>query len=118
MSVGNGEVVGKGTPTWECRTVEGVVRDITTPADVLPLMEEDLEETIVLMHTAGATMLVPIFSELTGVLCTVGGTGSHVAILSREFGVPCLVGVELEQNDLDGKRVRIDPSGSVQLLEA
>lgn len=118
MSVGNRKVVGKGTPAWSYHTVEGVVRDIATPTDVLPLMEEDLQETIVLMHTAGAMMLVPILSDLTGVLCTVGGIGSHVAILSREFGVPCLVGVELEPTDLDGKRVRIDGSGSVQLLDA
>jgi phosphoenolpyruvate-protein kinase (PTS system EI component) len=42
--------------------------------------------------------------------------GAHIAILSREFGVPCLVATELTGGDIVGKRVRIDGSGDVRAI--
>jgi phosphohistidine swiveling domain-containing protein len=113
-----GIVVGKGTPAWAGPSVEGVVVDVKGPPDVIALMEADLSDKLILMHTAGATMLIPLFADLKGIICTAGGPGAHVAILSREFGVPCLVATSLTDGDLDGKRVRIEESGEVRALDA
>jgi signal transduction protein with GAF and PtsI domain len=111
------KVVGEGTPTWSEGKVEGVIADVRTSQDVLDLLDADMSEVIVLMHTAGATMLAPVFSELTGVVCTTGNVGSHVAILSREYAVPSLVGTALTDPDLHGRRVRLSPNGEISVIE-
>src|ERR1700722_15555057 len=117
MGVKAWTVVGQGTPTWTAGEVEGVIADVRTSQDVLDLLDADMEEVIVLMHTAGAAMLAPVFSELTGVICTTGNVGSHVAILSREYGVPSIVATALTNPDLQGKRVRLTPNGQVAIVD-
>lgn len=110
------ENVGKGFATWSGSTLEGVVREVRAPGDVLELLGDTPPDLIVLMHTAGATTLSPLFGDIAGIVCTTGTEGSHVAILSRDFGIPCIVGTELSEPDLDGKRVRMEPSGEVFLV--
>jgi phosphohistidine swiveling domain-containing protein len=92
-----------------------VVVDVVTTEDVLALLDLDLTDAIILVHTAGATMLAPLFSELTGIICTTGGIGSHVAILAREFGVPCIVSAQIAE-PIVGQRVRIESNGQVRLI--
>lgn len=110
------ERAGQGQPMWQGDALEGTVREVRTPQDVIALLQEAPEDLIILMHTAGATTLSPLFSDIRGLICTTGTGGSHVAILAREFGIPCTVGTALEREDLDGSRVRMDPSGAVELL--
>jgi signal transduction protein with GAF and PtsI domain len=117
MGVKGWTVVGKGTPTWTQGEVEGVIADVRTSEDVLNLLDAEMDEVIVLMHTAGAAMLAPVFSELSGVVCTTGSVGSHVAILSREYGVPSIVGTVLTDPELQGKRVRLTPDGQVAITD-
>jgi signal transduction protein with GAF and PtsI domain len=118
MSSNGGVRVGSGLPTWRGSTLEGVVREVRAPADVLDLLGDTPSDLIVLMHTAGATTLSPLFGDIAGIVCTTGSEGSHVAILSRDFGIPCIVGTQLTDSDLDGKRIRLEPSGEVFLLDA
>jgi signal transduction protein with GAF and PtsI domain len=109
--------VGSGLATWSGSFLEGVVREVTAPSDVLDLLGDAPKDLIVLMHTAGATTLSPLFGDIAGIVCTTGTEGSHVAILSRDFGIPCIVGTELTDADLDGRRVRMEPSGQVFVLD-
>jgi phosphoenolpyruvate-protein kinase (PTS system EI component) len=104
---------GRGLPIWSGATAEGVIADVRSPTDVIELLDADLGNIIVLLHTAGATMIMPIFADLAGVLCTVGNTGAHVAILAREAGLPCIVAADLSEPELDGRRVRLVSDGSV-----
>lgn len=113
-----GTLAGRGTAVLSAHTVEGVVVDVRTPDDILGLLDRDLADVIVLIHTAGASMLAPVFGDLKGVLCTVGGPGSHVAIISREFGVPCVVALELLGDEIVDRRVRVEPSGDVFLVSS
>jgi signal transduction protein with GAF and PtsI domain len=108
--------VGRGTPTWTGEPHEGTVREVRTADDVLALLDGAPEDLVVLMHTAGATTLSPLFGDITGIVCTTGTVGSHVAILSRDFGIPCIVGAQLTVSDLDGRRIRMEPTGEVSLL--
>jgi phosphoenolpyruvate-protein kinase (PTS system EI component) len=104
---------GHGIPTWSEGTAEGIVADVKSPSDVIALLDVDLASVIVLLHTAGATMLMPIFADLAGIVCTAGNAGAHVAIISREAGLPCVVAAVLSEPDLAGRRVRLSPDGSV-----
>lgn len=108
---------GEGTAVWSGEPVDGVVREVRTTEDVIALLNDVPPDLIVLMHTAGATILAPLFSDIKGIVCTAGNVGSHVAILAREFGVPCLVGTRLAVDDLAGRHVRLDPAGAVEVRD-
>jgi signal transduction protein with GAF and PtsI domain len=111
-------LAGKGMAMWSGEPHEGTVQEVRTAQDVLALLEDTPEDLVVLMHTAGATTLAPLFGDITGIVCTTGTEGSHVAILSRDFGIPCIVGAELTDADLDGRRIRMEASGEVSVLDA
>jgi pyruvate,water dikinase len=50
-----------------------------------------------------------VFPLLAGVVCEVGSTRSHAALLSRELGVPCVVGVAGALSSIpDGALVEVD----------
>jgi phosphohistidine swiveling domain-containing protein len=107
------QLAGKGTAIWQGEVAEGEVAEIKTADDVLDVMEREDPNVIVLMHTAGAMMLSPIFADLAGIICTTGSVGAHVAIMSREFGVPCIVATDLGDSEIHGRSVRLTPAGEV-----
>lgn len=112
QSAGKGQSVSGDTP------VTGTVVQVRTTEDVLALLEDAPDDMVVLMHTSGGTILSPLFADIRGVLCTVGSKGSHVAILSREFGVPCIVAAELSVPDLAGRTVRLQPNGEIHVASS
>jgi signal transduction protein with GAF and PtsI domain len=112
-----GAAVGRGQATWSGDPLEGVVREVVQPSDVLDLLADLPPGVIVLMHTAGATTLSPLFGDIAGIVCTTGTEGSHVAILSRDFGIPCIVGASLDDADLNGARIRMEQSGEIFKLD-
>jgi len=49
--------------------------------------------------------------RLAGVVCTSGALGSHLAIVTREFSIPALMGTKMKTTeDLNQRRVIIQPS--------
>jgi len=60
--------------------------------------------------------MVPAMKRASGIVTDEGGTTSHAAIVSRELGVPAVVGAETATADLeDGQLVTIDgEKGSVE----
>ena len=90
--------------------------------DVIKLFD-DAKGKICLVDDAGTTTLGPILSDLTGVICTTGAAGSHLAIVSREYGLPCIMNVKIAANKLtlNGKKVKIategEDKGIIFLLE-
>lgn len=94
---------------------QGVVRHVVHVADVLALMREpDLSETILLTESATATAVVPLLDRVCGLICTSGGITSHLAIVSREFGLPCIMAAELDDPaGLDGAHVVMEADGTL-----
>jgi len=103
--------------------VEGTLKEIRYSSDPLDLCEgEAPQNLVVLLKTAGVTIITPILSMIKGIICTNGGTSSHLAIISREYRIPCIMATRLNRHDdLDGKEVKIQlrrKKGYVYLLEA
>ena len=73
------------------RPVRGTWRRLSSPDDVLTLMDTSAEGVVACVADAGATFLAPIFDELTAVVCLSGTPLSHIGIVSREYQVPCVM---------------------------
>ena len=70
-------------------------------------MDTGAEGVVALVRDAGATFLAPIYHELTAVVCTSGTVRVHIGIVSREFQIPCVMGVPFADGEpADGDRGR------------
>jgi signal transduction protein with GAF and PtsI domain len=102
--------IGTGTRVFEAGAVRGEWRKLTSPDDVLELMDTSAEGVVVCVVDAGATFLAPIFDELAAVVCLSGTPLSHIGIVSREYQVPCVMAAVLSAEPTDGDAVEVDCS--------
>jgi pyruvate,water dikinase len=123
MMIVVGEMFGSSEAEHEERLVrglaasggvyEGTARLVTGPAEFDRIMEGDV---LVTESTSEAfNILLPL---LGGIVTDAGGLLSHAAIVSREYGIPGVVGTR-EGTELipDGARVRVDgDAGEVAVL--
>jgi len=102
--------------------VEGTVKEINSYSDSLELYENQPQNLVILLRTAGVTVIAPIISLIKGIICTSGGTSSHLAIISREYRIPCIMAARLDRDGgLDKMKVRLllrQQRGYVYLQEA
>jgi signal transduction protein with GAF and PtsI domain len=104
--------IGTGTRVFEAEPVRGAWRRLTSPDDVLVLMDSSAEGVVACVADAGATFLAPIFDELTAVVCLSGTPMSHIGIVSREYQVPCVMAAALTDEPADGDEVEVDCSAT------
>lgn len=93
-------------------TVEGTIRVINDPST------DDMEPgDILVAHTTDPSWAALMFLS-SALVVEIGGTLSHAAVVARELGVPCVMGVDAATTRLrDGDRCRIDGStGEITLL--
>jgi signal transduction protein with GAF and PtsI domain len=111
--------IGSGTKVFTAPPVDGVLRVLESPADVIELMESGAAGVVALVHDAGATFLAPIFHELAAVLCSGGTPRSHIGIVSREFQVPCVMAcVFFNGEPANDAEVEVDCSGDRGIVRA
>jgi pyruvate,water dikinase len=62
---------------------------------------------------------VALFTKIVGLVTDAGGTTSHAAVLSREFGIPAVVGTSVATQEIsNGDRIRLNgTTGVVEILE-
>ena len=106
----SGEITGIGASPG---VVEGIARIV--------LREEQFDEVRagdVLVCQMTNPAWVVLFTKITGLVTDAGGTASHPAVLSREFGIPAVVGTSVATQQIsNGDRIRIDgTTGKVQIL--
>ena len=92
--------------------MRGAWRRLSSPDDVLELMDGTAEGIVACVADAGATFLAPIFDELTAVVCLSGTPQSHIGIVSREYQVPCVMAISLEVEPRPDDEVEVDCSGT------
>jgi hypothetical protein len=83
---------------------------------LMRVMDGDRTDLVAYLEHPNVTMMAPIQSRLAAIVCANGDEQAHVAIVSRELGLPCVVQLALDGADpaeLDGVRVRLEPDGSL-----
>jgi pyruvate,water dikinase len=95
--------------------VEGIARVVMTVDEF-----DDVAEGDILVCQMTNPAWVVLFTRIAGLVTDTGGTTSHPAVLSREFGIPAVVGTSVATKRIrTGDRIRVDGSkGSVDVLEA
>ena len=94
--------------------VEGIARVV--------LHEDQFDEVragdILVCHMTNPAWVV-LFTKIAGLVTNAGGLTAHPAVLSREFGIPAVVGTQDGTARVrDGDRVRVDgTTGTVDILE-
>jgi signal transduction protein with GAF and PtsI domain len=103
--------IGTGTRVFAAPPVRGTWRRLSSPDDVLELLDTGADGVVACVADAGATFLAPIFDDLTAVVCLSGTPLSHIGIVSREYQVPCVMAAQLGEVPDDGTEVEVDCSG-------
>ena len=93
---------------------EGVARVITTVDDL-----DDVQTGEILVCPITAPSWAPVFAKIGGAVSDIGGIMSHAAIVSREYGLPAVVGTGFGTKRIEtGQRIRVDGNeGAVTVLD-
>lgn len=100
--------IASGVPSYRFEPTVGRIRTFASPQDVITSLDEDVESMIALVQSGGTTFLSPILGRLAGIIACDGTLRSHLAIVSREFEVPCLVDSTVDGELADGTMVRLE----------
>jgi phosphoenolpyruvate-protein kinase (PTS system EI component) len=112
--------VGSGQNVFETEAVEGPVRWLETPQDVMDFVNgDDVEETIVLSRGGTTTFVAPALTMgAKGLITLQGGPQSHLGIVSREFGIPCVMSVKFTEGAELPTGETVPADGTIVRLEA
>lgn len=87
----------------------GTVKIINVPEDMVKMNQGDI-----LVSTATTPSVVPAMKKAAAILTDEGGLTCHAAIVSREMGTPCIVGLKIVTKFVkDGDRIEVDASRGV-----
>jgi phosphohistidine swiveling domain-containing protein len=95
-------------------TIEGTARVVMTIDEFDQVRDGDI---LVCQMTNPAWVV--LFTKIAALVTDTGGTTSHPAVLSREFGIPAVIGTSTATHTIrTGDRIRVDGSqGVVTILE-
>lgn len=90
---------------------QGMVKIINTSKDIYKMKLGD-----VMVSQMTNPELVPAMKKAAAIITDLGGITSHAAIVSRELGVPCVIGTKIATQVLrDGDKVEVDAnSGEIR----
>jgi pyruvate, water dikinase len=94
--------------------VRGTARLVNTPDELHQVQTGD-----VLICRITAPSWAPVFSRISAAVSDIGGIMAHTAIISREYGLPAVVGTGFAtQRIQSGQLVEVDgDNGVVRVLE-
>lgn len=96
----------------------GIARYIRSPDQVLTYLNEGVPaDTIAVIDDSGGTLTAPILEHFKGVICAGGSTRSHLGILTREYGVPCVMNAKIS-GIRTGDTVEIESAAPAKTAEA
>jgi phosphohistidine swiveling domain-containing protein len=94
--------------------VEGIARVVDSPEQFDQVKKGEL-----LICKMTSPSWVVLFTKIAGLVTDSGGALSHPAVVSREFGIPAVVGTRVATQKIKtGQRVRVNgANGTVEIIE-
>jgi phosphohistidine swiveling domain-containing protein len=85
--------------------------------DLIAELDGPVERLVAFLAHPNVTMIAPLQPRLAAIVCETGDESAHVAIVSRELGLPCVVQFELALplDVLEGREVTLRPDGTLVL---
>ena len=114
------ELVGTGLAVVEEeRVVEGPVVWLDSPAAVLQFVAGGAAPSSIALSRGGTTsfMAPALACGVLGLLTLQGARESHLGILSREYGIPCIMSVEFRSGVRSARGELIPPDGTILRLD-
>jgi pyruvate,water dikinase len=97
------KILLKGTAAMT-GVVRGTVFLIKNPSKI-----PNIKKNVIVVVPFTTPILALLISEAKGLVTDIGGLTCHAAIISREFGIPCIVGAENATKVLkNGQKVILD----------
>ena len=98
--------------------ISGTAIYVRSPDQVLRFLEDGVPpDVIAMIDDSGGTLTAPIIMHFKGVICAGGSTRSHLGILTREYGVPCLMNAKVA-GIANGDRVEIEVTAPAKTAAA
>jgi phosphoenolpyruvate synthase/pyruvate phosphate dikinase len=93
--------------------IEGIARNVSSLAEF-----DQVKEGEILVCRMTNPAWVVLFTKIAGLVTDAGGTVSHPAVVSREFGIPAVVGTSNATERIKtGDRIRVNgTTGIVEIL--
>ncbi|HYA73820.1 MAG TPA: PEP-utilizing enzyme [Roseiarcus sp.] len=96
----------------------GIARYIRSSDRVLELLASGVPaDTVAIIDDSGGTLTAPILEQFKGVICAGGTVRSHLGILTREYGIPCVMNAKIS-GIKEGDRVEIECTAAAKTAEA
>ena len=73
--------------------------------------------TIAIIDDSGGTLTAPILEHFKAVVCAGGTVRSHLGILTREYGIPCLMNAKIS-GVMDGDTIELEVTAPAKTTEA
>jgi phosphohistidine swiveling domain-containing protein len=98
--------------------VIGIARYVRSSERVIEFMNKGVPPgSIAIIDDSGGTLTAPILEHFAGIVCAGGTIRSHLGILAREYGIPCLMNARI-RSIRDGDRVELETSAEAMTAEA
>ena len=100
--------------------VEAPIRVVKGVKDIVGLMKGGSDEQHIAVTTvAGGSAVSTIIKHTKAVVTTIGGPQSHIVVVSRDFGVPCIVDASTLDVDAlaNGSTMRLTEEGDIYVQE-
>ncbi|MGR9092347.1 MAG: PEP-utilizing enzyme [Gammaproteobacteria bacterium] len=96
----------------------GTARYIRSSDRVLKFLSDGVPPgTIAVIDDSGGTLTAPILEQFAGVICAGGTVRSHLGILTREYGIPCLMNAKVA-DIIEGDTVVMETTAAAKTAEA
>lgn len=98
--------------------VVGTARYYRSITDVMAALKDGVpDKTIAIIDDSGGTLTAPIIEQFSAIVCAGGTVRSHLGILTREYGIPCVMNSKIT-NIVNGDKIEVGVSGEAKTTEA
>jgi phosphohistidine swiveling domain-containing protein len=114
VTIGTGITVFKDDGIIEAPTIW-----LGSPEAVIDFVDrDDTEDFIVIARGGTTTFLTPaLVAGVKGIVTLQGAPTSHLGIISREYGIPCLMSVTFTAGDANERGEIIPPDGTILRID-